>query len=158
MFMTVAQLSPTGADDETQVRRPNTRLRQARLRTPSPADGRYVMSRQELAEAVNAHVFRATGRVSVMDAHYVARLERGIRRYPKDDYRAAFRAVLGVTTDAELGFAPPGRALETFVTTVEQQPDGSVTQLVVAPGMAVVIVPADHPAVLALVAGQQERP
>ncbi|BCB85851.1 helix-turn-helix domain-containing protein [Phytohabitans suffuscus] len=155
--MTVAQLSPSGSDDDVQVRPPNTRLRQARLRTPSPADGRFVMSRQELAEAVNAHVFQTTGRVSVMDAHYVARLERGIRRYPNDDYRAAFRAVLGVATDVELGFTQPGRPLEAFVTTVEEQSDGSVTQLVVAPGMAVVIVPADHPALLALVADHQER-
>lgn len=60
------------------------------------------MSRQELAEAVNAQVYPATGRVSAMDAHYVGRLERGIRGYPTADYRAAFRVVLG----AALGSSP----------------------------------------------------
>jgi hypothetical protein len=62
------------------------------------------MSRQELAEAVNAHVYLTTGRVSAMDAHYVGRLERGQRRWPNAAYRAGFRAVLGADTDAELGF------------------------------------------------------
>jgi hypothetical protein len=68
------------------------------------------MSRQELAEAVNAHVHRTTGRVSAMDAHYVGRLERGLRRYPTADYRAAFRAVLGAGSDSELGFTRPPAA------------------------------------------------
>jgi hypothetical protein len=85
-----------------------------------------------------------------MDAHYVGRLERGIRRYPTADYREAFRAVLGAATDAELGFIHPGLTLA-----VQDPVEGAATQLVVAPGMAVVVVPADHPLLLALVNGQR---
>jgi tetratricopeptide (TPR) repeat protein len=44
-----------------------------------------------------------------VDAHYVARLERGAVRWPGRDYRAAFAAVLGRTPD-ELGFRPPRRS------------------------------------------------
>ena len=68
------------------------------------------MSRQELAEAVNAHVFEHTGRVVCVDGCYIGRLERGKSWWPSPDYRAALRAVLGVATDAELGFrrSPPG--------------------------------------------------
>jgi hypothetical protein len=67
------------------------------------------MSRQELAEAVNAHLFFTNGIHAAVDAHYVGRLERGKRRWPSDPYRAAFRAVLGAATDAELGFTCTGR-------------------------------------------------
>ncbi|MEV4199366.1 hypothetical protein [Micromonospora globbae] len=62
------------------------------------------MSRQELAEAVNAYVFAATGRRSALDGSYVGKLERGEHRWPCSAYRQAFRAVLGAATDAELGF------------------------------------------------------
>lgn len=64
------------------------------------------MSRRELAEAVNAHVYRTTGQITAMDAHYVGRLERGLRRWPSIAYRDAFRAVLGASTDSALGFRP----------------------------------------------------
>jgi transcriptional regulator with XRE-family HTH domain len=86
----------------------NDLLRQARLRTPSPAEPDRPMSQRELAEALTAHVFHTTTRVVSLDRHYVSRIERGLRRYPTADYRAAFRAVLGVATDAELGFVSPG--------------------------------------------------
>jgi hypothetical protein len=62
------------------------------------------MSRQELAEAVNAFLFAATGRVSNLDGSYVGRLEPGEYRWPCKAYRQAFRAVLGALADAELGF------------------------------------------------------
>lgn len=67
------------------------------------------MSRQELAEAVNAHVHGATGQITAMDAHYVGRLERGLRRWPGVAYRNALRAVLGVATDSALGFRQRGQ-------------------------------------------------
>src|SRR5262249_39323064 len=120
------------------------------LRLWSPA------ARQELAEAVNAHVYHETGRVSAMDAHYVGKLERGSRRRPGPDYRNALRAVLGAATDAELGFdntrqrstrhAEPPVVRPAFVH------DGAAMQLIITPGTAVVVVPADHPVLLALVA------
>ncbi|WP_460962711.1 hypothetical protein [Parasphingorhabdus pacifica] len=68
------------------------------------------MSRQELADAVNAWLHHHTNRAGALDAHYVARLERGAVRWPGREYRAGFRAILGVGTDSALGFLPPNRA------------------------------------------------
>lgn len=89
--------------DTNHLRQPNRLLRQARLRLLSPSGSGRPMTRQELADAVNAHVFRATGRYACTDAHYIGRLERGQRRWPGDHYRLGLRAALGVDTDAELG-------------------------------------------------------
>jgi transcriptional regulator with XRE-family HTH domain len=61
------------------------------------------MSRQELAEAVNAHVYATTGRRARLDAGYIGKLERGEHRWPRADHRQGLRAVLGVATDAEIG-------------------------------------------------------
>jgi hypothetical protein len=140
--MTVAAERPADPALTTDTRRPNLLLRQARLRTPSPADPDRAMSQRELAEALNAHVFRTTARVVPLDRHYISRLERGVRRYPIADYRAAFRAVLGGATDAELGFGrPPGRKRRALAL-------GAVTRLLVLPGMAVIVMPTDHPRLL----------
>lgn len=100
------------------------------------------MSRQELAEAVNAHVYLATGRVSAMNAHYVSRLERGIRRYPTADYRKAFRAVLGADTDAELGFVAPASTPYRECAL----PAGILAGLMRMPGLVVVVLSDDLPA------------
>jgi hypothetical protein len=62
------------------------------------------MSRQELAEAVNRHVFVTEERVSNLDGKYVGKLERGEYRWPSAASRRAFRAVLGVSADADVGF------------------------------------------------------
>jgi hypothetical protein len=67
------------------------------------------LSRAELADAVNSWVFRRTGRVVQLSGNYIGKLERGIFRWPNADYRAGLRAVLGVATDAELGFRPAER-------------------------------------------------
>ena len=86
---------------------PNEVLRAAREATPSrvaPGEG---MSRREVAEAVNAYLHETTGRTYALDAHYVAKLERGVVRWPTAPYRSALRAVLGAATDGALGFAPP---------------------------------------------------
>lgn len=61
------------------------------------------MSRQELAEAVNAYLYTATGRRTHLDARYIGRLERGDNRWPRADHRLGLRAVLGAATDAEIG-------------------------------------------------------
>jgi hypothetical protein len=61
-----------------------------------------------LAEFVAAEVFARTGREAPVDAHYVAKLERGVIRWPSAPYRAALAAVLGVEPGA-LGFRPPAR-------------------------------------------------
>ncbi|TLG03328.1 hypothetical protein FEK35_21660 [Nocardia cyriacigeorgica] len=68
------------------------------------------MTRQELAEAVNDHVFRATGKPGAVDERHVGKWERGETTWPRKHYRSALRAVLNVATDAELGFARPGRS------------------------------------------------
>jgi hypothetical protein len=86
------------------VRRPNDLLRRARLGLTSPSGSGRQMSRQELAEAVNAYLFATTERASTLDGSYVGKLERGEHRWPCAVYRQAFRAVLGKSTDAELGF------------------------------------------------------
>ncbi|MGH3913472.1 MAG: XRE family transcriptional regulator, partial [Pseudonocardiaceae bacterium] len=97
---------------------PNDQLRGAREQVESPSASGACLSRQELAELVNAWVFEHTGnqRVVELDASYVAKLERGVIRWPQDpDRRAGFRAVLGITTDAELGFRRPQRNPTTLV-------------------------------------------
>ncbi|MDG4798823.1 hypothetical protein [Micromonospora sp. WMMD1082] len=62
------------------------------------------MSRQELAEAVNAYLYEHAGRRFAIHAGYIGKLERGEHRWPSAHYRTALRAVLGRDTDAELGF------------------------------------------------------
>ncbi|MGH3623896.1 MAG: hypothetical protein ACRDQ5_19245 [Sciscionella sp.] len=87
--------------------KPNTQLRAAREATPSPRVPGAHLSRQELAEAVNAWC-AVHGTAGALDEHYIGRLEQGRVRWPGRDYRAAFRAVLGAS-DAELGFTPSHR-------------------------------------------------
>jgi hypothetical protein len=50
-----------------------------------------------------------TGRRFELDDHLIGKWERGVVRQPIRQYRAALRAVLGVYTDAELGFRAPAR-------------------------------------------------
>jgi hypothetical protein len=71
------------------------------------------MSRQELADLVNEELaLRCACRV-MLDAHYIGKLERGVTRWPQAAYRAAFRTVLGASSDAELGFFIVRRQPET---------------------------------------------
>jgi hypothetical protein len=87
----------------------NDRLRAARLARPSPCLPGEPMSRAELAEAVNAHLWDVTGRQHALDAHAIARYERGAVQWPNAAYRSGLRAVLGARSDADLGFRPPPR-------------------------------------------------
>ncbi|WP_103354228.1 NB-ARC domain-containing protein [Amycolatopsis sp. CA-128772] len=88
----------------------NNRLRAARERTESRHHAGECLSRRELAERVNAHLWDHGGQRAALDDNYVAKLERGTIRWPNARYREAFRAVLAVATDAELGFVNPRRA------------------------------------------------
>lgn len=102
---------------------PNDLLRRARERIESPYASGDCLSRQELAELVNAWVYEHTEdhRVIELNANYLGQLERGKIRWPQEsDRRAGFRAVLGVTTDAELGFRRPRRS-RTIVSGVDRQ-------------------------------------
>ncbi len=95
---------------------PNDQLRRARERTESPHASGDCLSRQELAELVNAWMFEHKNSVVELDANYIGKLEQGAIRWPQDpDRREAFRAVLAVSTDAELGFRRPRRSRTTLV-------------------------------------------
>ena len=93
-----------GRGASTARKTKNLLLRRARLRQPSPSGSGLAMSRQELAEAVNAHVYAASGRVVRLNANYVGKLERGVARWPRPHLRAGLCAVLGVARSADLGF------------------------------------------------------
>lgn len=67
------------------------------------------MSRTELAEAVCAWLWKTTKVRYDLDGHYVARMERGVVKWPNPPYRSGLRHVLGVATDAELGFQQTNR-------------------------------------------------
>ncbi|MGQ4600058.1 hypothetical protein [Nocardia sp. R6R-6] len=83
----------------------NDLLIEARLRVESPGSPGHSMTRQELANAVNDHVFRATNNRGAVDERHVGKWERGETTWPRKHYRAALRAILNVASDAELGFA-----------------------------------------------------
>ncbi|GAA3852327.1 hypothetical protein GCM10022243_17480 [Saccharothrix violaceirubra] len=103
------------------MRTANDRLRAARERTESPVNPGECLSRQELAELVNAHVWRQHGTTVEIDANYVGKLERGVIRWPGPLYREALRAVLGAPTDAALGFGNRRRAVVKLSTVDRKQ-------------------------------------
>ena len=55
---------------------PNDRLRAARLRTPSPSGSGRPMSRQELADGVNALLYQHDPSEATLDANYIGKLVR----------------------------------------------------------------------------------
>lgn len=87
----------------------NGQLRAHRQATASSAGPGLPMSRVELAEAVNAYIWEATGRRACLDGDTIGRYERGLIRWPSADYRTALRAVLGAKNDSDLGFYPTRR-------------------------------------------------
>lgn len=106
-------------------RGPNNLLRAARLALRSPSGSGRPLSRQELADAVNAHARAHTGCRSAVDARYIGKLERGEHRWPFEPYRTALRKVLGKATNADLGFfIIKGHAQDPEVTPEEPGPGG----------------------------------
>ncbi len=89
------------------MREPNDALRAARERLPSLRAPGESLTRAELADAVNGHLWRTTGVRYELDDHLIGKWERGVVHWPIAPYRAALRAVLGMAGDAELGFHPP---------------------------------------------------
>jgi hypothetical protein len=83
---------------------PNDVLRAARQRTASLTSPDVCLSRQELAELVNAWVWEHHEKVVEHSANWVCQLECGKIRWPGRVSREALRAILGVSTDAALGF------------------------------------------------------
>ncbi|MGH3865506.1 MAG: XRE family transcriptional regulator [Pseudonocardiaceae bacterium] len=83
----------------------NDQFRAARERTASPTHQGMCLTRQELADLVNAWVWNHHNeKVVVVTAHYIGRLETGTIRWPTALYREAFRAILSAPDDAALGF------------------------------------------------------
>ncbi|MFI6958505.1 XRE family transcriptional regulator [Nocardia sp. NPDC050408] len=97
---------------------PNVQLQQRREATPSSVNSGQAIGRAELAEAVNAYIWRQHGQRRELDARTIARYERGTVRWPNELYREAFRAILHAT-DSELGFIPNRRRRDAAT-----QPDG----------------------------------
>ncbi len=69
----------------------NDELRRARERTESPYASGEFLTRQELAELVNAWVYEHTNRTIELDANYVGKLEQGTIRWPRDAERRSAR-------------------------------------------------------------------
>lgn len=87
---------------------PNDALRAARQRLGSPSSPGQPITRQELAEAVNAQVYRLTEKVTEIDANHIGKWERGDIRWPAAHYRQALRHILDIDSDIELGFRRRG--------------------------------------------------
>ncbi|CRK57045.1 Putative regulatory protein [Alloactinosynnema sp. L-07] len=62
------------------------------------------LTQGQLAELANTQVEQATGTAGAMDADYIGKLERGIHRWPNQQYRAALRQALHRSSDGDLGF------------------------------------------------------
>jgi hypothetical protein len=89
----------------------NDKLRAARERTASLTHPDECLSRQELAELVNAWIWEHHHEVMTASANWVGQLERGKIRWPGKLYREAFRAIFNVSTDSALGFVNTYRAV-----------------------------------------------
>ncbi|MGL5866019.1 MAG: helix-turn-helix domain-containing protein [Dermatophilaceae bacterium] len=89
--------------------RGNDLLRRARERMPSSRLPGCSMSRDELAERINAWLLAATGETFALDERAVGRWERGRVARPSAPYRSALRAVLKVDDDRDLGFGDRSR-------------------------------------------------
>lgn len=120
------------------MREPNEHLRLARESTPSADVPGTAMSRQELADRVNAYLFDHTGRPHELDDNYIGKLERGIIRWPQATYREALRAVLGVPADRDLGFVNTRRLRSAPVVRLAAPPVG--------PGLGNALPPPPAPA------------
>ncbi|MFE7503889.1 hypothetical protein [Promicromonospora sp. NPDC057488] len=87
----------------------NDHLRRRRESTPSPSGSGLPMTRAELVAAVNQYVWKTTSKECHLDVDTLRRYEKGQSRWPGSTYREGLRAVLGVESDAELGFFPTRR-------------------------------------------------
>ncbi|RNL87703.1 hypothetical protein EFE23_26695 [Micromonospora solifontis] len=78
-------------------------LRRARLAKTSPTGSGRAMSRQEVAEAVNAWIWEHQQQRTHLDGAYIGKLERGEVRWPLTHVRAGLRGVFGADDDASIG-------------------------------------------------------
>ncbi|HWR47376.1 MAG TPA: XRE family transcriptional regulator, partial [Pseudonocardiaceae bacterium] len=83
----------------------NNQFRDARENTESPTHPGYCLTRQELAEQVNAYIYdHHKKKITEASANYIGQVERGDIRWPCKLYREAFREIFGVSADSDLGF------------------------------------------------------
>jgi hypothetical protein len=95
-------LAPTPARQGSRPRKRNDLIRRALLSLASPSGSGEPMSRQELAEALNAYLHNR-GVTAFLSDHDIGRYERGETRWTRAHYRRALRTVLGAETDAQVG-------------------------------------------------------
>ncbi|MGH3866614.1 MAG: hypothetical protein ACRDQ4_10845 [Pseudonocardiaceae bacterium] len=86
---------------------PNVAFRRAR-RTRALTQAQLAAKAAELVE-------QATERGCGIDADYISKIERGAIRWPSAAYRAAFRTLLGATSDADLGLYCPRSTEATLI-------------------------------------------
>jgi hypothetical protein len=125
----------------------NREFVRARQRLPSPARSPECMSRSELADAVNATLYRQRVFNLDVDTTYVGKLESGVYHWIRDARRrAAFRAVLQVERDEDLGLY---KARKSRVDAKARRDDESDTELAAthhAPSPAAALAPRSSPA------------
>jgi hypothetical protein len=90
---------------------PNRKLQAARKTLPSRTATGKPMSRAELANLVNDHLWKNSGgkRQYSLTEHTLGRYERGEIHWPNAAYRVALQAVLRCSSAEELGFWPTPR-------------------------------------------------
>lgn len=98
---------------------PNTELELAMKAAKSLSCSGVELTTKELADLVCQWMLTNRNKTVPVTERYVAKLLRGEIRFPGDDYRAAFRAVLGVSTDAALGFRRARRPAKSAPTVVD---------------------------------------
>lgn len=100
-----ATTTPNTSQPHAALTTENNQLRAARKHTASPAHPDERLSRQELAELVNAWAWGHHRKNVELSANYAGQLEHGKIRWPSKLYREASRENFGVSTDSALGFA-----------------------------------------------------
>ena len=121
---------------ETKIRTKNQKLINARLRRTSASGD--PMTPQDVAEEMNDFLWAQhleaddSPKPTTLDHRFVSSYEAGRHWWPSGRYRAAFRHVLRVETDAELGFTPkrrrrgnPAPSAETTVSTARRAVAGT---------------------------------
>lgn len=116
----------------------NTLLLGARLRRKSEKTPGACMTRDELAEAVNAYIHARDPRMNPLNFRSIAYYEQGRTRWPGELIREAMRAVLEVGSDAELGFRQRRRSAVMLLALVKPESGVRLDMLIVA-GEAVVM-------------------
>ncbi|RAS59562.1 hypothetical protein C8D87_114174 [Lentzea atacamensis] len=125
---------------------PNAELAQAMRNTKSPNDTGEDLTTRELADLVRAWLRHHRNINAPVYERYVCKLLRGEIRWPNDDYRAAFRAVLGASTDSALGFRRTrrsGRSVNTVAEVNRKQFLKCAAAVAVLPAAAATPIPVE---------------